>query len=118
MRRDASRVTVISNANASRVPETNHDALVMIPGHAPAWHDKNFLNLEADLFESIVNQVVKAERQGLVTADEIQNAVDVEPFRLRFTNDDKALNAKSRRYVNRMIENLSAEKRDSRKFSY
>jgi cyclase len=94
------------------------DADVIIPGHGPAWHDKNFLNLEADLFESIVNQVVKAERQGLLTVDEIQNAVDVESFRLRFTNDDKALNAKFRGYVNRMIENASAEKRDGRKFTY
>ena len=94
------------------------DADVIIPGHGPAWHDKNFLNLEADLFESIVNQVVKAEQQGLVTVDEIQNAVDVESFRVRFTNDDKALNAKFHRYVNRMIENASAEKRDGRKFTY
>ena len=31
------------------------DADAIIPGHGPAWHDKNFLNLEADLFESIVN---------------------------------------------------------------
>jgi len=94
------------------------DADVIIPGHGPAWHDKNFLNLEADLFDSIVNQVVKAEQQGLVTVDEIQNAVDVESFRLRFTNDDKALNEKFHRYVNRMIENASAEKRDGRKFTY
>jgi cyclase len=94
------------------------DADVIIPGHGPAWHDKNFLNLEADLFESIVNQVVKAEQQGLVTVDEIQNAVDVESFRLQFTHDNKALNAKFRRYVNRMIENASAEKRDGRKFTY
>jgi cyclase len=94
------------------------DADVIIPGHGPAWRDKNFLNLEADLFESIVNQVVKAEQQGLVTVDEIQNAVDVESFRLQFTHDDKALNAKFRRYVNRMIENASAEKRDGRKFTY
>jgi glyoxylase-like metal-dependent hydrolase (beta-lactamase superfamily II) len=94
------------------------DADVIIPGHGPAWHDKNFLNLEADLFESIVNQVVKAEQQGLVTVDEIQNAVDVESFRLQFTHDDKALNAKFRRYINRMIENASAEKRDGRKFTY
>jgi cyclase len=94
------------------------DADVIIPGHGPVWHDKNFLNLEADLFESIVNQVVKAEQQGLVTVDEIQNAVNVESFRLQFTHDDKALNAKFRRYVNRMIENASAEKRDGRKFTY
>jgi glyoxylase-like metal-dependent hydrolase (beta-lactamase superfamily II) len=94
------------------------DADVIIPGHGPAWHDKSFLNLEADLFESIVNQVVKAEQQGLVTVEEIQNTVDVESFRLQFTHDDKALNSKFRRYVNRMIENASAEKRDGRKFTY
>jgi hypothetical protein len=75
-------------------------------------------DVEADLFESIVNRVVKAEWQGLLTVDEIQNAVDVESFRLRFTHDDKALNAKFRRYVNRMIENASAEKRDGRKSTY
>jgi cyclase len=94
------------------------DADVIIPGHGPAWHDKEFLNLEAELFESIVRQVVKAERQGLVTVEEIQTAVDVEPLRSKFTHDDKELNAKFQRYVNRMIENASAEKRDGRKFTY
>jgi cyclase len=94
------------------------DADVIIPGHGPAWHDKKFLNLEADLFESIVSQVVNAEQRGLVTVEEIQKAVDVEPFRQQFTHDDKALDEKFRRYVGRMIENASAEKRDGRKFAY
>jgi len=94
------------------------DADVIIPGHGPAWHDKKFLNLEADLFESIVTQVVNAEQRGLVTVEEIQKAVDVESFRSQFTHDNKALDAKFRRYVGRMIENASAEKRDGRKFRY
>ena len=92
------------------------DAEIIIPGHGPAWHDKSFLNLEAELFESIVSQVSLAVQKGLVTVEEIQNTVNVELLRPKFTHDDKALNAKFQRYVNRMIENASREARDSRKF--
>jgi len=94
------------------------DADVIIPGHGPAWHDKDFLNLEADLLESVVSQVVQATQKGMVTVEEMQKAVNVEPLRLRFTHDDKDLNAKFRRYVNRMVENASREARDGRKFEY
>jgi len=92
------------------------DADVIIPGHGPAWHDKNYLNLEAELFESIVSQVVQAEQKGLVTVPEIQNAVNVELLRLKFTHDDKDLNGQFRGVVNRLIENASREARDGRKF--
>lgn len=92
------------------------DADVIIPGHGPAWHDKDFLNLEAELFESIVSQVSQAVRQGTVTVEEIQRAVNVEPLRLKFTHDDPALNAKFLRYVGRMVENASRDARDGRKF--
>lgn len=94
------------------------DAGTIIPGHGPAWHDKQFLNLEADLFESIVAQVTQAEQKGMLTVEEIQKAVNVEPLRLKFTHDDKDLNAQFQRYVNRMIENAAREGRDSRKFEY
>ena len=40
------------------------DADVIIPGHGPAWRDKDFLNLEADLLDSIVSQVREAVQQG------------------------------------------------------
>lgn len=89
---------------------------VLIPGHGPAWHDKDFLNLEAELFESIVRQVDQAVKKGLVTVEEIQKTVDVEPLRVKFTHDDKDLNGKFHRYVNRMIENASREARDGRRF--
>jgi cyclase len=92
------------------------DADVIIPGHGPAWHDKDFLNLEAELFETIVSQVNQAVLKGLVTVEEIQKTVSVEPLRLKFTHDDKDLNAKFQRYVGRMIENASREARDGRKF--
>ncbi len=92
------------------------DADVIIPGHGPAWHDKSFMNLEAELLESIVEQVDHAVQKGVVTMDEMQKMVDVESLRVKFTHDDNDLNAKFQRYVNRMIENASREARDGRKF--
>jgi cyclase len=92
------------------------DTAVIIPGHGPAWRDKDFLNLEAELFESIVSQVRVAVQKGMVTLEEIQKAVNVEPFRVKFTHDDEDLNAKFRRYVNRMVDNASREARDGRSF--
>jgi cyclase len=94
------------------------DANVIIPGHGPAFHDKNFLNLNAELIESVMEQVVHAEKQGMVTVEEMQKAVNVEQFRLKFTHDDKDLNARFQRYVNTIVENASREARDGRKFEY
>ena len=54
----------------------------------------------------------------IVSAEEIQKVVNVEPLRLNFTHDDKVLNEKFQRYVNRMVENASLEARDGRKFEY
>jgi glyoxylase-like metal-dependent hydrolase (beta-lactamase superfamily II) len=90
------------------------DADVIIPGHGPAWHDREFLNLEAELFETIVHQVSQAVQKGLVTEEEIKKAVDVESLRVKFSHDDKDLNAKFRRYVGRMVENASREARDGK----
>jgi cyclase len=92
------------------------DANVIIPGHGPAWHDKDFLNLEAELLETIVRQVTQAALKGTVTVEEMQKAVNVEPLRVKFTHDDRDLNNKFQRYVNRMVENASREARDGRKF--
>jgi hypothetical protein len=52
----------------------------------------------------------------MVTVAEIQKAVDVEPLRVKFSHDDKELNAKFRRYVARMVENASLEARDGKRF--
>lgn len=94
------------------------DADVIIPGHGPAWRDKDFLNLETELFETVVSQVGQAVQQGMVTVEEVQKAVDVEFLRVKFTHDDKELNGKFRRYVNRMVENAYRDARDGKKFEY
>jgi cyclase len=92
------------------------DTDVIIPGHGPACHDKSYLNLELELFDSIIKQVNHAVQQGLVTVDDVAKAVDVEDLRVKFTHDDKDLNAKFGRYVQRMIENAYREARDGKKF--
>ncbi len=92
------------------------DAAIIIPGHGPVWRDKSYLNQEAELLESIVNQVDAAVKRGLVTAADIQKVVDVEPLRLKFTHDDEGLNAKYRRYIKGMVENATREARGGRSF--
>lgn len=94
------------------------DADVVIPGHGPAWHDKDYLNLETGILESVVSQVAQFVQQGLVTVEEMQKAVNVESFRLKFTHDDKELNGKFQRWVNRLVENASREARDGRKWEH
>jgi cyclase len=94
------------------------DADVIIPGHGSASRDKDFLNLEAELLETVVNQVGQAVQQGMVTVEEVQKAVNVESLRVKFTHDDKDLNNKFRSYAKGMIENAYREARDGHKFEY
>jgi hypothetical protein len=54
----------------------------------------------------------------MVTVEEVQKAVAVEPFRLKFTHDDKALNKQFLRYAKEMTENAYLEARDGQKFEY
>jgi hypothetical protein len=89
---------------------------VIIPGHGAAWHDKDFVNLEAELFETIISQVGQAVQQGAVTVEEMQKAVNVEPFRLRFTHDDKHLNKQFRSSAKDMVENAYRKARDGKTF--
>ena len=94
------------------------DVDVIIPGHGPAWHDKNYLNLEFLLLESIVQQVTQAVQKGLVTVEDVQKEVNVEDLRPRFTHDDPDLDKKFRRFAKGMIENAYREARDGKKFEY
>jgi glyoxylase-like metal-dependent hydrolase (beta-lactamase superfamily II) len=94
------------------------DADVIIPGHGPAWHDRDFLNLEAELLETVVRQVGQAVRQGMVTVEEVQKAINVEFLRLKFTHNDKELNKQFRSSAKDMVENAYREARDGQKFDY
>lgn len=92
------------------------DPDVIIPGHGPAIRDKRFLTTEAELIESVVSQVGEIEQQGMVTVPEMQKAVNVESFRLKFTHDDKELNEDFKAAVDQMVDSASREARDGRKW--
>jgi len=102
------------NKSVRRLAQLDVD--VIIPGHGAAIRDKNFLNTEADLLESVISQVSQIEQQGMVTVPEMQKAVNVESFRLKFTHDDKELNKEFKKVVDRMVDNASREARDGRKW--
>lgn len=67
------------------------DAAMIVPGHGPVFHDKNFLALEAELLEGVVDRVRASLRKGLYTVADVQKDVSVEDFRARFTRGDPAL---------------------------
>ena len=94
------------------------DADVIIPGHGPALRDKDLLNSQAELLEAVISQVGQVEQQGMVTVEEMQKAINLDTFRLKFTHDDKELNKEFKRAVDRMIDTASREARDGRKWEY
>jgi cyclase len=73
------------------------DVEIIVPGHGPIFHDKNYLYLMADLMQSTVDQVRARIRQlgfpGTHTVDEIKGSVDLTAFRAKFAGDDKDLQA-------------------------
>jgi cyclase len=88
------------------------DVDVIIPGHGPAFHDKTFLNLEAELIESVVKGVHEALMKGPLTLDEVQKAVTVDELRERFTQNDKDLDKRYRDRVKRLVTLAIREARD------
>ena len=88
------------------------DADVIIPGHGPAFHDKSFINLEAELIESVVKGVHQALAKGPLTLDEVQKAVTVEELREKFTQKDKDLDKRYRDRVKRLVTLAVREARD------
>jgi glyoxylase-like metal-dependent hydrolase (beta-lactamase superfamily II) len=77
---------------------------VIIPGHGPAFRDKNFLNLEVELLESVIKGVHGALQKGMVTLDEVQKAVTVDELRERFTHNDKDLDTRFRERVKALVK--------------
>ena len=61
------------------------DAKIVVPGQGPAFHDKAYLELTGDLFESIIDQVHAALERGLVSLAEVQAAVNVDSLGRLYT---------------------------------
>ncbi|WP_028969479.1 MBL fold metallo-hydrolase [Sphingomonas sp. URHD0057] len=67
------------------------DATTIVPGHGPAFHDKSYMLMEAELFEEVVRQTQAALRGGAVTIDDVQAKVELSKFRDRFSKGDPDL---------------------------
>ena len=88
------------------------DADVIVPGHGPAFHDKEFLELELALLESVTAGVRKALQGGAQTLEEVQKAVTAEDLRERFTHGDADLEPRFRDRVRALVRIAIREARD------
>jgi cyclase len=92
------------------------DVDVIVPGHGPAFRDKQFLNLEIELLESVVNAVHDALQKGTLTLAEVQKEVQkivaVEELREKFTHNDADLETRFRSRVAAIVELSIREQRD------
>jgi glyoxylase-like metal-dependent hydrolase (beta-lactamase superfamily II) len=82
---------------------------VIVPGHGPAFHDKQFLNLEIELLQSVTREVHDALQQGMQTLDEVQKAVTLERLREKFTRNDDDLNTRFRDRVKFLVREAIRE---------
>ncbi|HSS21695.1 MAG TPA: MBL fold metallo-hydrolase [Pyrinomonadaceae bacterium] len=80
------------------------DVDVIIPGHGPAFRDKEFLNLEIQLLESVIKEVHEALQKGILTLDEMQKVVTVDQLREKFAHNDKDLDARFRARVKALVK--------------
>ena len=68
------------------------DPAIIVPGHGPVQHDKQYLEDLAMLFESVSSQAHAAYQQGM-TADELRKKVDISTWSTKFSHDDKFIKA-------------------------
>jgi glyoxylase-like metal-dependent hydrolase (beta-lactamase superfamily II) len=73
------------------------DFETIVPGHGPVLHGKAYLYLVSDLLKSAIEQLRARIRQighpGFHRLDDVKDAVDLTPFRIKFAGDDKDLQA-------------------------
>jgi len=92
------------------------DVDVIIPGHGPAFHDKNFINLEASLLESVAAGVHKALLAGMTTLDQVQKAVTVDELRDQFAHGDPDLENRYRERVKSIVKMAIRAERDGQDY--
>jgi glyoxylase-like metal-dependent hydrolase (beta-lactamase superfamily II) len=66
------------------------DASVIVPGHGPVEHDKQYAQAVTDLLRSVVEQTQAAAKAGL-TLEDTQKKVDVSSFRQSFSKGNPDL---------------------------
>ena len=79
------------------------DFAVLIPGHGPAFRDREYFELQIKLLEEVVRQVRKALREGASTLDEVYAKLDLGLVREQFAHGDKKLEAQFDTHVRRNL---------------
>ena len=88
------------------------DVDLIVPGHGPAFRDRKFLELEAELLESVSRDVRAALQSGMRSLPDLQAAVTAEGLRTRFTGGDPELDERYRDRVRALVKLAVREARD------
>jgi glyoxylase-like metal-dependent hydrolase (beta-lactamase superfamily II) len=88
------------------------DATIMVPGQGPAFHDKAYLTLTGDLFESIIAQVHAALERGLVTLADVQAAVNVDAIGRKYTPNATEPDPRFKTLVSALVRKVHQESLD------
>jgi glyoxylase-like metal-dependent hydrolase (beta-lactamase superfamily II) len=79
------------------------DFAILIPGHGPAFRDREYFNLQIDLLEAAVKQVKQALQGGASTQDEVYAKMDMSAIREKFAHGDKKLAERFDTHVRRNL---------------
>ena len=90
------------------------DADIIVPGHGPAFRDKGYMLLEAELFEDILRQVQAALRGGAVSIDDVQAKVNLDLLRDRFARGDATIARLFPQFTQGMVRKAYIELRDAK----
>ena len=92
------------------------DVNVIIPGHGPAFRDREFLRLETQLLESVINGVHEGLQKGITTLEEMQAHVTVIELREKFTHNDPDLETRFSSRVKALVKLAVREARGGQDF--
>jgi len=88
------------------------DANIVVPGQGPSFHDKAYLKLTGDLFDSIISQVHAALERGLVTLTEVQAVVNVDAIGRQYSPNATAPDPRFRTLVSALVRKVHQESLD------
>jgi cyclase len=88
------------------------DATIVVPGQGPAFHDKAYLKLTGDLFESIITQVHAALERGVVSLAEVQTVVNVDSIGRQYAPNATQPDPRFRTLVAALVRKVHQESLD------
>ena len=88
------------------------DANIVVPGQGPAFRDKAYLTLTADLFASVITQVHSALERGVVSGADVQAAVNVDAIGRRYMHGGAEPGPSFRALVSALVRKVHQESLD------